>query len=134
MYYVYVDSKLNNKKGAKMVNISYTENEKKALHLVNQSIFDNGWSWESEPEFGDEHWEWVTLPQMIELLVSEGWSTKSAEGTIGSIVDKDRVFSDQESKTDEGEKLFISHWTNVYNDEDNVSAEEAEILTNKGMA
>tara|TARA_R110002020_G_C15899778_1_gene740882 strand:- start:253 stop:606 length:354 start_codon:yes stop_codon:yes gene_type:complete len=113
---------------------TYTENEKKALHLVNQSIFDNGWSWESDPEHGYEHWEWVTLPQMIELLVSEGWSIKSAEGTIGSIVDKDRVFSDQESKDDEGVQIYISSWTNVYNDEDNVSAEEAEILTNKGVA
>jgi len=117
-----------------MVNTSYTENEKKALHLVNQSIFDNGHSWEDDPEHGYEHWEWVTLPQMIELLVSEGWSIKSAEGTIGSIVDKDRVFTYAEDQTDEGEKLFISRWTNVYNDEIFISAKEAEILTNKGMA
>ncbi len=116
-----------------MGKVTYTKNEREALHLVNQSIFDNGWSWEDSPEFGDEHWEWVTLPQMIELLVSEGWSTKSAEGTIGSIVDKDTVFSDQESKDDEGVQIYISYWTNVYNDEDNVSAEEAEILTNKGV-
>ena len=129
-----MDSKLNNKKGKKMVNTSYTENEKKALHLVNQSIFDNGHSWEDDPEHGYEHWEWVTLPQMIELLVSEGWSIKSAEGTIGSIVDKDRVFTYAEDQTDEGEKLFISRWTNVYNDEIFISAKEAEILTNKGMA
>jgi len=131
---MYVETIIKNKKEKKVVKTSYTENEKKALHLVNESIFDNGWSWESGPEFGNEHWENVTLLGMIELLVSEGWSTKSAEGTIGSIVDKDRVFSDSEQKNDEGEKLFTSRWTNVYNDEDNVSAEEAEILTNKGMA
>jgi len=112
---------------------TYTQNEKKALHLVNQSIFDNGWSWDSNPEFGNEHWENVTLLGMIELLVSEGWSIKSAEGTIGSIVDKDGVFSDSEQKNDEGEKLFTSRWTNVYNDKDNVSAEEAETLTNEGV-
>ena len=117
-----------------MVNISYTENEKKALHLVNQSIFDNGWSWESEPEFGYEHWEYVTLLGMIELLVVSGWAVKSAEGTIGSIVDKEGVFTDAEEVNDEGEKVYVSSWTNVYNDENGVSAKAAEILTNKGMA
>ena len=116
-----------------MGKVTYTKNEREALHLVNQSIFDNGWSWEDGPENGDDHWEWVTLPYIIDLLVSEGWSRKSAEGTIGSILDKDSVFSDQESKDDEGVQMYISNWTNVYNDEDNVSAEEAEILTNKGV-
>ena len=119
-----------------MVNTSYTMNEKKALHLVNESIFDNGWSFESNPEFGNEHWEYVTLLGMIELLVVSGWAVKSAEGTIGSIVDKEGVFTDAEEVNDEGEKVYISSWTNVYNnkDDEEISAEEAEILTNKGMA
>jgi len=115
---------------------TYTENEKKALHLINQSIFDNGWSWEGDPKYGFQHWEWVTLPQMIELLVSEGWSIKSAQGTIGSIVDKDEVFTDAEQMADHGEKLFTSSWTNIYNDKSwyKVSAIEAEYLTIKGVA
>tara|TARA_R110000822_G_scaffold111645_1_gene242410 strand:+ start:160 stop:540 length:381 start_codon:yes stop_codon:yes gene_type:complete len=121
-------------KTKKEQNMKNTENEIKALHLVNQSIFDNGWSWESDPKFGSEHWEWVTLPQMIELLVDSGWTVKSAEGTIGSIIDKGKVFDDSEQINDIGEKIYSSSWTNVYNDENDVSAEEAETLTNKGVA
>ena len=131
---MYVETIINNKKENKMINTSYTMNEKKALHLVNQSIFDNGWSFESNPEFGNEHWEYVTLLEMIKLLVDGGWTVKSAEGTIGSIVDKNKTFTDDEEVNDKGEKVYISSWTNVYNDENGVSAKAAEILTNKGMA
>jgi hypothetical protein len=53
-----------------------TNNQLKALNIfddqiVTQSDFDGG--------------DYVFINELIDILVGEGWTTKSAEGTVGSL-------------------------------------------------
>tara|TARA_A100001011_G_C14259587_1_gene821727 strand:+ start:302 stop:595 length:294 start_codon:yes stop_codon:yes gene_type:complete len=53
-----------------------TTNQKQAMNVFQISILDC-----SDFEWGD----YVFLPELIELLIEQGWDAKSAEGTVGSL-------------------------------------------------
>ena len=53
-----------------------TTNQQKAINVFQNEI----------PDCSDFDWgDYVFLPELIELLVEQGWDAKSAEGTVGSL-------------------------------------------------
>ena len=59
-----------------------TENQQNAMNIFDDQIIS----------FSDfEGFDWVTLPQLINILVSEDWDIKSAEGTVGSLLETEHL-------------------------------------------
>mgnify|MGYP003123337189 FL=1 len=59
-----------------------TENQQNAMNIFDDQVI-------SVSDF--DGFDWVTLPQLINVLVSEGWTTKSAEGTVGSLFETNHL-------------------------------------------
>ena len=59
-----------------------TENQQNAMNIFEDQII-------SHSDF--EGFDWVTLPQLINILVSEDWDIKSAEGTVGSLLETEHL-------------------------------------------
>ena len=55
-----------------------TSNQEAAL-----AVFHNSIESESDFEWGDYFW----MDDLIKLLIQDGWNRKSAEGTIGSLLE-----------------------------------------------
>ena len=64
-----------------------TENQQNAMNIFDDQII-------SQSDFAHEGFDWVSLPQLIDLLVGEGWATKSAEGTVGSLLETEHLTED----------------------------------------
>tara|TARA_R110001606_G_scaffold371036_1_gene527710 strand:- start:329 stop:568 length:240 start_codon:yes stop_codon:yes gene_type:complete len=59
-----------------------TENQQNAMNIFDDQVI-------SVSDF--DGFDWVTLPQLINILVSEDWDIKSAEGTVGSLLATDHL-------------------------------------------
>ena len=59
-----------------------TENQQQALNVFDQEIIEH-----SDYTAEGNRVDYVFLRDLIDLLVKHGWTTKSAEGTVGSLTD-----------------------------------------------
>jgi hypothetical protein len=55
-----------------------TTNQQKAMNIFDDQIV-------AQSDFIDEQGDWVLIGDLVDILVNEGWSRKSAEGTVGSL-------------------------------------------------
>jgi len=55
-----------------------TTNQQKAMNIFDDQIITHS-------DFIDEQGDWVFIGELVDILVNEGWSRKSAEGTVGSL-------------------------------------------------
>jgi len=114
----YMGNKLNNKKGD---NMSYTANQIEAIKHLNEYV-EGGDFWEEamKPEEATNY-AWVT--DMINILLENGWTQKTAEGTIGSLIEQGDSISKYEymnkpwdleyNPTKKPEWLYLVHWINL---------------------
>tara|TARA_A100000172_G_C3027006_1_gene105204 strand:+ start:185 stop:514 length:330 start_codon:yes stop_codon:yes gene_type:complete len=77
MHHNCIDYLLTTRKEKNMKN-QLTTNQQKAMNILDDQVI-------TQSDFVDEGGAYVILSDLIEILVGEGWSTKSAEGTIGSL-------------------------------------------------
>ena len=87
-----------------------TNNQQEAVKLFNNHV-EVGDFWE-EVETPEEATNYIWMDEAIELLVKNGWSRKSAEGTIGSLMgvaieEYDTCYNDN---TAQRETLYVVHW------------------------
>jgi len=92
-----------------------TKNQQEAVKLLNNHV-ESGDFWE-EAETPEQATNYIWMPEAIELLAKNGWSIKSAEGTIGSLVgiaieEYDTCYNDD---TAQRETLYVVHWLNLEN-------------------
>ena len=97
-----------NKKEKKMGKL--TNNQQEAVKLFNNHV-EVGDFW-AEAETPEEATNYIWMDEAIELLVKNGWSRKSAEGTIGSLMgvaieEYDTCYNDN---TAQRETLYVVHW------------------------
>ena len=90
-----------------------TNNQQEAVKLFNNHI-ECGDFWE-EAETPEEATNYIWMGEAIQLLVKNGWSIKSAEGTIGSLMgivveEYDTCYNDN---TAQRETLYVVHWLNL---------------------
>ena len=96
----YMGNKLNNKKGD---NMTYTANQIEAIKHLNEYVED----YENEPT------QYVPMKHIMETLLENGWTQKTAEGTIGSLVEKNVLYEDDSVDNYKGGKIFIVHYQEV---------------------
>ena len=87
-----------------------TNNQQEAVKLFNNHV-EVGDFWE-EAETPEEATDYIWMGEAIQLLVKNGWSIKSAEGTIGSLMgvaieEYDTCYNDN---TAQRETLYVVHW------------------------
>ena len=87
-----------------------TNNQQEAVKLFNNHV-EVGDFW-AEAETPEEATNYIWMDEAIELLVKNGWSRKSAEGTIGSLMgvaieEYDTCYDDN---TAQRETLYVVHW------------------------
>jgi hypothetical protein len=100
-----------NKKEKKMGKL--TNNQQEAVKLFNNHV-EVGDFWE-EAETPEEATDYIWMGEAIQLLVKNGWSIKSAEGTIGSLMgvaieEYDTCYNDN---TGQRETLYVVFWQNL---------------------
>tara|TARA_R100000935_G_C2697736_1_gene109042 strand:+ start:241 stop:483 length:243 start_codon:yes stop_codon:yes gene_type:complete len=61
-----------------------TANQQNAMNIFDDQIV-------SCSDWADEGWDRVFINQLIDTLVGEGWTTKSAEGTVGSLCETEHL-------------------------------------------
>jgi hypothetical protein len=98
--------------------MEYTQNQVEAIkHLNNYVECGDFWEEAETPEQANNY-AWVT--DMINLLSSNGWTQKTAEGTIGSLIEKGKNISKYEymsnpwdleyNPSKKPEWLYLVHW------------------------
>jgi len=90
-----------------------TNNQKEAVKLLNNHV-ESGDFWE-EAETAEQATDYIWMPEAIDLLVKNGWNIKSAEGTIGSLINiaieqYDICYNDE---TAQKEILYVVQWLNL---------------------
>tara|TARA_R110002153_G_scaffold9948_1_gene40101 strand:+ start:935 stop:1228 length:294 start_codon:yes stop_codon:yes gene_type:complete len=90
-----------------------TNNQQEAVKFFNNHV-ELGDFWE-EAETPEEATDYIWMPEAIELLVKNGWSRKSAEGTIGSLMgiaieEYDICYNNETAKK---EILYVVQWLNL---------------------
>ena len=90
-----------------------TNNQKEAVKLLNNHV-ESGDFWE-EAETPEQATNYIWMDEAIELLVKNGWSRKSAEGTIGSLMDivVEEYDTCNRYDTAQRETLYVVHWLNL---------------------
>ena len=92
-----------------------TKNQQKAVKLLNNHV-ESGDFWE-EAETPEQATDYIWMPEAIELLAKNGWSIKSAEGTIGSLMgiaieEYEFGYNYEAAKK---EILYVVQWLNLEN-------------------
>ncbi len=84
----YVGNEIKNKKkpGGTM---EYTENQVNAIKLFNKYV-ENGDFIESDDT--SEWFDYGWMNEIFEVLLKNGWTQKTAEGTIGSLIEKNVIY------------------------------------------
>tara|TARA_R110001606_G_scaffold155016_1_gene296861 strand:- start:1068 stop:1361 length:294 start_codon:yes stop_codon:yes gene_type:complete len=90
-----------------------TNNQQEAVKLFNNHV-ELGDFW-GEAETPTEATDYIWMGEAIQLLVKNGWSVKSAEGTIGSLMgvsieEYDICYNDD---TAQKETLYVVFWQNL---------------------
>ena len=106
-------NKLNNKKGD---NMTYTANQIEAIKHLNEYV-EGGDFW-GEAETPEEATNYAWMSDILEILLANGWTQKTAEGTIGSLVEKYIICNYEmmrgfDTPTGKDQMLYIVGWTNL---------------------
>ena len=69
--------------------MEYTENQVKAIKLFNEYVEGSDFC---ESDDTSEWFEYGWINEIIEVLTKKGWTQKEAEGTVGSLIEKDVIY------------------------------------------
>ena len=93
--------------------MTYTANQIEAIKHLNEYVED----YENEPT------QYVPMKHIMETLLENGWTQKTAEGTIGSLIEQGDSISKYEhmnkpwdleyNPTKKPEWLYLVHWINL---------------------
>jgi len=61
-----------------------TANQQKAMNIFDDVIITHS-------DWAEEGWDRVYITWLVDALVNNGWSTKSAEGTVGSLCETEHL-------------------------------------------
>ena len=105
-------NKLNNKKGD---NMTYTANQIEAIKLFNKYVEHSDFC---ESDDTSEWFDYCWMNEIFEVLWKNGWTQKTAEGTIGSLIEKDVIYKYEMMKgfdTPDGKDqwLWVVHWVDL---------------------
>jgi|8_EtaG_2_1085327.scaffolds.fasta_scaffold26175_2 hypothetical protein len=61
-----------------------TTNQQNAMNIFDDVIITNS-------DWAEEGWDRVYISRLVDTLVDNGWSNKSAEGTVGSLCETEHL-------------------------------------------
>ena len=96
--------------------MNYTENQTKAIKHLNEYV-ESGDFW-CEAETPEEATNYAWMSDILEILLANGWTQKTAEGTIGSLFEKKIIWDYEmmrgiDTPTGNDQMLHIVTWTNL---------------------
>ena len=95
---------------------TFTKNQIEAIKLFNLHVEDSDF-W-AEKDCNDlqptEITEYIYMDEAINLLNKNGWTTESAEGTIGSLTNKDVIYEYDYCIHKEA-PVYVVHWIDLAN-------------------
>ena len=95
---------------------TFTKNQIEAIKLFNLHVEDSDF-W-AEKDCNDlqptEITEYIYMDEAINLLNKNGWTTESAEGTIGSLTNKDVIYEYDYCIHKEA-PVYVVHWIDLDN-------------------
>ena len=110
----YVGNEIKNKKkpGGTM---EYTENQVNAIKLFNKYVEDGDFI---ESDDTSEWFDYGWMNEIFGVLLKNGWTQKTAEGTIGSLIEKNVIYKYEMMKgyeTPDGKDqwLWIVKWVDL---------------------
>ena len=95
---------------------TFTKNQIEAIKLLNDHVeMSDFWA---EKDCNDlkptEITEYIYMDEAINLLNKNGWTVESAEGTIGSLINKD-VMYEYDYCIHKEAPVFVVHWVDLDN-------------------
>ena len=112
MYNKYVGNVI--KKGG---NMTFTENQIKAIKLFNEYVEAGDFV----SDYTDDTSEWFDygwMDEILEVLTKKGWTQKEAEGTVGSLIEKDVIYKydwmhDWDTPNGVAQWLWVVKWVDL---------------------
>ena len=95
--------------------MTYTANQIEAIKLFNKYVEDSDFC---ESDDTSEWFDYGWMNEIFEVLLKNGWTQKTAEGTIGSLIEKDVIYKYEMMKgfdTPDGKDqwLWVVHWVDL---------------------
>ena len=94
---------------------TFTENQIEAIKLFNLHVEDSDfWAEKDEYDKPTDITEYIYMDEAINLLNKNGWTVESAEGTIGSLINKGIMYEYDYCIHKEA-PVFVVHWVDLNN-------------------
>lgn len=94
---------------------TFTKNQIEAIKLFNLHVENSDfWSEKDEEDKPTDITEYIYIDEAINLLNKNGWTIESAEGTIGSLINKGIMYEYDYCIHKEA-PIFVVHWVDLNN-------------------